>query len=93
MFFFKMQKGHSLQGFYDGSMFFGATFLEDRHNLIGKELFGHKTPIKIPQNLIEEYPLILPTDEDYEESLSVLLDRCKECRYRHLMKIRESISL
>ena len=57
----KMQKSHSLEGFRRGSMFFGASYITFRHDVIAPLFSGHKTPLTINKQLIEKYPLVIPT--------------------------------
>lgn len=83
IFLTKMQHGHSLEGFRRGSMFFGARFIEERHDVLANQLPGHQTPLIMPPNLYDLYPYEEPTVEDYNKSLSDLLGRCKTCRDGH----------
>ncbi len=75
----KMQKGHSLKGFRDGSMFFGATFIKYRHDLLAKDFKGHKSPLKLDIDVVEKYPFIVPTVDDISKSLTDLIERCPSC--------------
>jgi len=83
MFLRKMERGYSLKGFQEGSMFFGASYLIVRHELLALGFHEHKTPLVISDDLKEKYPLVIPTERDYEKSITDLITRCKECRYLH----------
>jgi hypothetical protein len=90
MFLTKMLKHHSLQGFRDGSMFFGAAYVLARHERIIERLPGHKTPLFIPKDLYEKYPFYPPTERDYIKSNNDLLTRCAECR---LLQVKHQLRL
>lgn len=79
MFLKKMEKHHSLQGFRDGSMFFGAEFLLKRHELLAAGLSGHKSPLIIRDQIDYWYPYIEPTREDILVSGTTLFSRCPNC--------------
>lgn len=79
MFMRKMQKGHSLKGFIEGSMFFGAGFLYTRHNDLALHLGGHATPMELDGKLVTAYPDVPRTQEHVEKSLKDLLTRCYQC--------------
>lgn len=87
MFLTKMEKHYSLKGFTAGSMFFGAEFVKQRHDLIASMLSGHKTPLEITEKLKCEYPLIVPDEDDYRKSYLDLWTRCSECKGLHLKEI------
>jgi len=84
MFLAKMRKGHSLDGFIEGDMFFGAEYVKFRHDLLALYLKGHSTPLDIEENLHKQYPLILPDMKALENSLGTLLTRCEYCRSKHV---------
>ncbi len=79
MFLSKMEKGYSLKGFIEGSMFFGASFIQERHDLLAQYIEGHKTPLYIPETVIGKYPEIPRLTNDFESSLGTLYSRCKNC--------------
>jgi hypothetical protein len=83
MFLTKMHRGHSLEGYYEGDMFFGAQYVKGRHDLLAAFLGGHGTPLEIEAKLIRDYPLVEPTMEALKNSLGVLLSRCAYCADRH----------
>lgn len=75
----KMTKGHSLEGFREGSMFFGAEFILARHDLLVPFIPGHGSPLVITDQMKRQYPLICPTIEDVKKSVGTLISRCPEC--------------
>lgn len=79
----KMRQGHSLEGFRDGSMFFGAEYVQRRHDLLAATLKGHSTPLHLTDKMKEFYPLVLPTEEDVHKSILDLINRCDYCRDKH----------
>lgn len=80
MFVSKMEKGWSLDGFYRGSMFFGAEFVKRRHDILAPYLTGHKTPLSITDEMRADYPILGPERQDFNISISTLLTRCERCR-------------
>lgn len=79
----KMHRGQALEGFTEGSMFFGAEYVKARHDLLAYFLKGHTTPLDIDERLRFEYPLVVPTMENLKESIGVLVTRCQDCRTKH----------
>lgn len=79
----KMRQGHSLQGFIDGSMFFGADFVRFRHDLLAASLKGHTTPLELTENMRQFYPLIVPDEDDINKSVTDLINRCEYCASKH----------
>lgn len=84
MFLTKMHKGHSLDGFIEGDMFFGAEYVKFRHDLLAIYLNGHSTPLEIDSPLMKQYPLIVPDMAALKNSLGTLISRCDYCRSKHL---------
>jgi len=81
IFLSKMQKGYKLDGFRKGSMFFGASYVQYRHDLIAEVLNQpHKTPLLLQDLKVEKYPYIAPTSKDFEKSSNDLYGRCERCR-------------
>lgn len=80
MFQSKMYKGYSLTGFRTSSMFFGALFIQNRHNALATLIAGHKTPLIIDNFIQEKYPYIEPSTADIVKSMNDLLTRCEKCR-------------
>lgn len=81
MFVTKMEKGYSLKGFTDGSMFFGAEYVKARHDMIAEMFEGHKTPLILNDSLIKAYPFIVPQMDDLKKSLNDLFSRCPKCKH------------
>lgn len=80
----KMEQGHSLAGFIEGSMFFGAAYVEARHNLLVPFIAGHFTPLKTNKILRARYPLLTPSEKDVTKSISTLINRCEDCARLYL---------
>lgn len=79
----KMHQGHSLDGFIEADMFFGAKFVKARHDLLAMFLEGHGTPLEIDSKLENQYPFIVPTIEAVTNSVNTLVTRCEYCRAKH----------
>lgn len=80
----KMEKGHSLDGFIEGSMFFGAKYIEHRHNMLVPYIPGHGSPLVLTEKLTRDYPLIVPTMDNLKKSLGDLVGRCIDCARLHI---------
>lgn len=81
----KMHKLNKLDGFRKGSMFFGAEYVQYRHDIIARYLSRfsgkeHKTPLHIGDLEIINYPLIKPAEKDFAKSNDDLYGRCQRCR-------------
>ena len=63
-------------------MFFGADFVQYRHDLLANLIGGHSTPLEISEDVRKHYPLIMPTEADVRKSLGDLLGRCEKCYER-----------
>jgi len=87
MFVTKMLNSTSLQGYRDNSQFFGAKYLEFRHNLLTFYLPNHQTPIEITELMETKYPLVHPNYEDYSDSIITLMDRCDNCRIKMVERL------
>ena len=79
----KMQRGTSLQGFYESGLFFGARYVLARHNLLASKIKGHATLLVVTREIEETYPLIVPTADDVLSSITDLISRCVPCRKKH----------
>lgn len=79
----KMHKGHSLEGFYEGHMFFGAEYIKARHDLLSLFIKGHGTPLDIEPELKTKYPYLAPTIDSVQASVLTLINRCEYCAYKH----------
>lgn len=79
----KMRKGFSLEGFYEGAMFFGAEYIQTRHDLLATYLTGHSTPLYMEEELYDKYPLLAPTLDHVRTSITTLINRCEYCRFKH----------
>jgi hypothetical protein len=88
----KMEAHHSLKGFSDGSMFFGADFIKYRHDALAETMSGHQTPLEITEQMRKEYPFTDPTWNDYLTSLGTLYQRCENCRKVRLAATNTALS-
>lgn len=79
----KMHQGQSLDGFREGSMFFGAEYVKYRHDMLTLYLQNHSTPLEVDSTLIKQYPLVVPTMDDLKLSLGTLITRCETCLWKH----------
>jgi len=79
----KMHREISLDGFIEGSMFFGAEYVKYRHDLLMVHLPNHTTPLELDDKVVRDYPLVMPTMDDLKTSLGTLLSRCNDCLLKH----------
>lgn len=80
LFLEKMNKGMSLDGFYEKGLFFGADYVVGRHNLLSQYIENHTSLISMTEEIREKYPLIMPTVEHIKHSVIDLMSRCSHCR-------------
>lgn len=79
----KMHQGHSLDGFYEGDLFFGAKYIQARHDLLALFLKGHSTPMAVEASLDKKYPLVMPDMDALRNSIGTLITRCAYCADKH----------
>lgn len=103
MFLGSMRGNKSLDGFYEGGLFFGPAFLEHRHRQLKAFIEGHHTeitPIRIAEATApwsgkpvmygrKTYHDLPITKAVIKESRTTLLSRCGYCRSLHLRAKRE----
>jgi hypothetical protein len=96
-----MQRGKSMQGFYDNGLFFGPAFLHYRHEELSGHLAGHSSPIlemveghrlsRIPGLAVDWtlYPDLVITKTAITKSVRTLISRCVDCLNLHKRAMNE----